>query len=109
MTIDRVKEKVSLHEPMVAEEYIDDLPGEHLDKLSADELLDMSEWESAEEAPDEVVREVRDVGGGGDALNHARPGKAFGRISRHLDRDGGALYDHRWVSGFYNMSSALQE
>ena len=41
MTIERVKEKVSLPEPMTAEEYIDEMPGEDLDKLEADELLEM--------------------------------------------------------------------
>ena len=48
-TIDQLKEKVPLPEPMTADEYIDEMPGQNLDNLTADEVLEMAEWEEEEE------------------------------------------------------------
>ena len=102
MTIDKVRDHVAFPEPMTADEYIDGLPGEDLDSLSAEELIEMSEWEASEEGVDEVVRPASAVDGG-DAIPLGRLADAFSLVSKHLDRDGAALYDRRWVTSFYNM------
>ena len=86
ITIIQLKEKVPLPEPMPAEEYIDKMPGEDLDNLTVDEVLEMAEWKEIEEETDETVE--------GHALQRVpeplynQLEDAFITIATHVDRDG---------------------
>ena len=106
-TIDQLKAKVTFPEPMSAREYIGELPGEDLDNLTAQEVIEMAEWEAEEDTADEVVRSADK--GGMEGIPLEKLGEAFTLISRHLDRDGARLYDRRWISGFYNMHQQFKE